>query len=42
VKLYLLTVKGSPLAIVADSLGRRGPSLTADAEIISHFYFAKF
>jgi hypothetical protein len=42
VKLYLLTVKGVPLAILADTSGRHGPSLTTDTNIISHFHFAKF
>jgi len=40
-KLYLLTFETLPLAIIADSLGQRGPSVAVDSRVISHFHFAK-
>ena len=40
-KLYLLTFETLPLAIIADSVGKHGPSLATDSKVISHFHFAK-
>ena len=39
-KLYLLSFETLPLAIIADSVGKHGPSLAADSKVISHFHFA--
>jgi hypothetical protein len=39
-KLYLLNFETLPLAIIADSTGKDGPSLAADSKVISHFHFA--
>ena len=41
-KVYLLTFETLPLAIIADSAGRDGPSLAGDSKVINHFHFAKF
>jgi hypothetical protein len=36
---YLLNFEGFPLAIIADSNGKHGPSLAADAKVIRSFHF---
>ena len=39
-KLYLLNFETLPLAIIADSVGTHGPSLSTDSKVISQFRFA--